>query len=226
MAHVLEHVRLVLRAPLEGEGERTSTLRPGVGLWVGLTLLCGIAYGAAMGSFGGVLGDRHWQVVISALKVPLLLFATFAISLPSFFVLNTLLGVRSDFPAVMRALAGSQAGLTIVLAAFAPYTLLWYASSANYAWAQIFNGAMFAVATFAAQMMIRAWYRPLIARDPRHRWLLRIWLIIYMFVGIQMAWTLRPFIGAPGSPVQFFREEGWGNAYVNIGRMVWETLVR
>jgi hypothetical protein len=179
-----------------------------------------------MGSFGGVWGERFWQVAISAVKVPFLLLTTFAISVPSFFILNTLLGLRADFAAVVRILLAGQAGLTIVLGALAPYTLLWYASSGEYTWAVLFNGLMFAVASFTAQWMLRGWYRPLIARNPRHRWLLGAWLAVYVFVGIQMAWVLRPFVGEPGSPVEFVRAESWGNAYVVVGRVVWEALVR
>ena len=69
-------------------------------------------------------------------------------------------------------------------------------------------------------------YRPLIERDPRHRWLLRTWIILYAFVGIQMGWNLRPFIGAPDEPVRFFREGAWENAYVVVARMLWESLTR
>jgi hypothetical protein len=65
-----------------------------------------------------------------------------------------------------------------------------------------------------------------LARRPQHRWLLRIWLVVYVFVGIQMAWILRPFVGEPGMPIQFFREDTWGNAYIIVGRMVWETMMR
>jgi hypothetical protein len=156
----------------------------------------------------------------------MLVMVTFAISLPSFFVVNTLVGLRSDFSSVLRALAGGQAGLTIVLASLAPYTLLWYASSANYTWALLFNGLLFGISTFAAQAILRGWYRPLIARNPRHRWLLRFWLVLYAFVGVQMAWVLRPFVGAPDMPVQFFREDSWDNAYVIVGRMIWTALTR
>ena len=45
----------------------------------------------------GFDGPRVWQVVYSAVKVPFLLFTTFLLSLPSFFVVNTLLGLRPDF---------------------------------------------------------------------------------------------------------------------------------
>src|SRR5947209_14090678 len=131
-----------------------STGRPAtaVGRRAGLMLLCGLFYGAVMGTFGGLGGDRLWQVLFSGVKVPLLLAVVFFLSLPSFLVLNTLLGVRSDIPAVLRALVSGQAGLTVVLAALAPFTLFWYASSASYPAALLFNGLMFAVASFTAQL--------------------------------------------------------------------------
>ena len=191
-----------------------------------IVLLCGVGYGMVMRTFGGVSGQRLWQVFYSGAKVPLLLLVTFFISLPSFFVLNTLLGVREDFPRALAALAATQAGLTVILLSLAPYTALWYASSANYPAAILFNGAMFAVASLAAQGLLRHHYKPLIARNPRHRLLLRIWLLLYVFVGVQMGWVLRPFVGQPEMPVQFFRREAWGNAYVEVLRMIGEVLWR
>jgi hypothetical protein len=200
--------------------------RPGTGTGrlAGYVVLCGAAYGGVMGTFGGLAGDRPWQVAFSALKVPLLLLATLLLSLPSFFVLNTLLGLRADFARALRVLVGAQAGLTIVLVALAPLTVFWYASSADYPTAILFNALMFAVASLGAQVLVRRGYRPLIARNPRHRWLLRAWIVVYAFVGIQMGWLLRPFVGAPGRAVQFVREDSWGNAYVIVARMIWGVL--
>jgi hypothetical protein len=54
--------------------------------------------------------------------------------------------------------------------------------------------------------------------------MLRIWIVVYAFVGIQMGWILRPFIGDPHSPVQFFRDDTWGNAYVILAALIWRTL--
>ncbi|HEV3168652.1 MAG TPA: hypothetical protein VGZ22_31895 [Isosphaeraceae bacterium] len=198
---------------------------PALGRLSAFVVICGLTYGAAMGLFGGLGGDRAWQVFYSAVKVPILLVATFALSLPSFFVLNTLLGVRADFVQALRALAAAQAGLTIILVSLAPITLFWYASSADYPTAILFNALMFAIASTGAQILLRREYRPLIARNPRHRWLLRIWLLLYAFVGIQMGWILRPFLGAPDKPVQFFRGGTWENAYVIVVRMIWHLFV-
>jgi len=209
---------------MNGAWRRADTIlrgHPAPGSWL-VVFGCGLAYGGVMGAFGW----RPRQMAYSAIKVPLLLTATLALSLPSYFVLNTLLGLRSDFAAAWRAVAASQAGLTIILVSLAPITAFWYTSSANYRSAILFNALMFAVASVGAQGMLRRSYRPLIARDPKHRWLLRAWIVLYAFVGIQMGWNLRPFIGTPDEPTRFFREGSWENAYVIVGRMAWDALAR
>ena len=208
---------------LRGESFETPSGKE-LGALALIVLFCSVGYGMVMGTFGGVNGERIWQVFFSGAKVPLLLLVTFLISLPSFFVLNTLLGVREDFPQALTALATTQAALTVILLSLAPYTALWYASSAQYRAAILFNGVMFAAASFAAQGVLRHHYKPLIARDPRHRVLLRIWVLLYVFVGVQMGWVLRPFVGQPEMPVQFFRQGAWGNAYVEVLRMIEEVL--
>jgi hypothetical protein len=189
-----------------------------------MVTLFGVFYGAVMGTFGGVHGQRAFQLLYSGVKVPLLLLVTFCLSLPSFFVLNTLLGVRADFARVLRALVAAQAVVTIILASLAPFTALWYVSFAAYRPAILFNAVMFGLASVSAQGLLRRWYAPLIARNPRHRLLLRVWLIIYAFVGVQMAWVLRPFVGDPSQPTHFFREGAWGNAYVEVARMVMDVV--
>ena len=213
-------------AVLRGERSTADTATPGrtVRQLVGFVLVFGGLYGAVMGSFGGVLGERFWQVVYSALKVPLLLLVTFGLNVPSFFVLFTLLGLRADFPQAMRALISAQAGLTLLLLSFAPFTLLWYASTSSYDAAVLFNALMFALATFGAQALLRREYRPLLERDSRHRLLLRVWLFLYAFVGIQMGWLLRPFVGAPWKVTGFFRPDAWDNAYVILARTLWRLL--
>ena len=191
-----------------------------------LVVMFGLLYGGVMGSYGGISGDRWKQVIYSAVKVPFLLIGTFLLSLPSFFVISTLLGLRDDFAHSLRVLIATQAALTIILASFAPFTALWYLSSTDYQAAVLFNALMFGISSIAAQLLLRRFYAPLIARNPRHRLLVRAWLIVYAFVGIQMGWLLRPFIGDPLQPSHFFREHAWGNAYEVVIRMVWSLIHR
>ena len=191
---------------------------------LGHICLGGAFYGAVMGSYGGILGDRFLQVVFSASKVPILLMGTFVLTVPSFFVLSSLLGLRSDFPEALRSLVSVQAVLSIVLASLAPYTALWYASSSLYHVATLFNAAMFATASFAAQWTLRRRFQAMIERNPKHRVLLNSWVLLYAFVGIQMGWLLRPFIGDPSLPTTFFRRNAWDNAYVILARIIWRLL--
>jgi hypothetical protein len=67
-------------------------------------------------------------------------------------------------------------------------------------------------------------YRPLIDRDPRHRWGRAAWLTLYAFVAIQMAWTLRPFVADPQLATRFIRSSEIGNAYVEVAGLVWRFL--
>lgn len=199
-----------------------------VGPVAGLAVVAagGAAYGAVMGGFGGLSGDRPLQILYSAAKVPLLLLVTTGLALPSFFVLNSLLGLRADFRPAARAVGEAQAAVAVLLAALAPYTALWYASTGDYAEALLFNALVFGVASTAAQWALRRRYAPLVARDRRHRLMLRAWLGVYAFVGIQMGWVLRPFIGHPGRPATFFRENAWGNAYVAVLEAAWSAAMR
>jgi hypothetical protein len=198
---------------------------PALRWMIGCIAAFGMTYGAVMGGFSGSSGLRLWQVVYSALKVPLLLLGTSLIAWPSFFVMNTLAGLRHDFARATTALMAAQAGLAIVLASLAPLTIVWYASSGDYGDALRFNGMMFAIACFAGQWLLRDHYRLLVERDARHRRMYWLWLVIYIFVAIQMAWILRPFVGDPNAPVEFFRRDKWGNAYVVVLELIYDALV-
>ncbi len=187
--------------------------------WRGLIVLLlvgGWTYGAAMGAYGG----RPLQMLYSASKVPLLLVASTLVVLPNFFVVNTLLGLRDDLGAALRAVLAAQATVAVALAAMAPLALFIYASTNDYDSVTVGNGVIFAMATLSGQVTLNRHYRPLVARDPAHAIAKRMWLVLYVFVAIQLAWVLRPFIGALEMPTAFLRDDAWGNAYVAIIRKV------
>ena len=48
----------------------------------------------------------------------------------------------------------------------------------------------------------------------------RCWVIVFGLVGAQMGWVLRPFVGNPNQPFQWFRERE-----SNFFQAVWETAV-
>ncbi len=177
-----------------------------------------------MGSFECRSAWRMLHVLFVAVKVPMLLMATFALSLPSFYVVNALVGLQRDFPIALRSILATQAGVAIILASMAPITLFWYASSSDYSSAVLFNAFVFGCASLLGQGLMRGFYQQLIARDRRHRRMLWIWMGLYALVGIQMGWIMRPFIGSIDEPVQFFRNGEWTNAYVVVLRLIGRAM--
>jgi len=210
-----------LEGLLRAEGHYAPAARvvPWRPLAVILVLSC-FVYGVAMGTFGA----RATQAIYSGTKVPLLLVVSTAICLPNFFVVNTVLGLREDFGAACRAVIAAQATVGVALAGMAPVIVLVYASSDNYRFAILINGVIFALATAAGQVTLNRHYETLVARNPLHHFGRVTWMALYVFVAIQSAWVLRPFVGSPGMPSQFLREDPWSNAYVVVFHDVWYFL--
>jgi len=194
-----------------------------------VVLALGPVYGLAMGSYAFVAGERDIirqipQMLYSGIKVPLLIAITVLVSLPSFFVINTLMGLRSDFREALKAIVASQAGLVIVLCSLFPLTIFFYVSispsSVSYQLAILVNAAMFGLASVSAQIQLGSYYQKLIDRDARHRWMVRMWIFVYAFVGIQAGYVLRPFIGNPTQSTAFLRKDSFQNAYVRLFNIV------
>ncbi len=183
--------------------------------WGPLALLLALScflYGAAMGSYGW----RPAQALFSGTKVPILLVVSTVICLPNFFVVNTVLGLREDFGAACRAVISAQATVGVALAGMAPVIMLAYVSTQHYRFAIVLNGMIFALATAAGQVTLNRHYEALVARNRLHHVGRIAWVTLYVFVAIQSAWVLRPFVGAPGLPSRFLREDPWSNAYVVV----------
>lgn len=178
-------------------------------LW--LVVAGGALHGAALGATSG----EAWLAVFSAIKVPILLLLSSVVTLPSFYVLHAVLGLRDDFRAACHGLWGAQAALAIMLGALAPVVAFLALSASDPYFLTLADGALFAAAVMVGQVVLRRHYRPLLARDRRHRVTLACWAVLYVFFAIQLAWVLRPFLGTPGYPVEFLRPTALEqNAYV------------
>lgn len=178
-------------------------------------VLCGGAYGAVMASYNGIAGERALMVVFGAIKVPLLFLATMAISIPCFYVLNLLAGLGNDFKTVWQGLVDYQLSIALQLLALAPVTAFSNVIYGDYRTAQMWSTLIFAVASWNARRSLDACYKPLLAKNPAHATMRRFWFFLYAFVGIQMGWDLRPFVGHPEMEIQFFRDH-IGNAYMEV----------
>ena len=50
--------------------------------------------------------------------------------------------------------------------------------------------------------------------------ILQVWILVFGFVGTQMAWSLRPFIGNPGQSFEIIRADQSGNIYFSVWRSI------
>lgn len=214
-------VRASLDGVLRSEGVHAPGAQRVQGLSLAIALVVGgVVYGLAMGSYG----LAPLQAAYSAAKTPLLLALTSLVCLPNFFVLNAVLGLRDDLAAALRGIFAAQATVALALASLAPLVLFAYVSGVSYPGAKLVNGGAFLLASLAGQLTLRRHYGPLIRRNARHGVALAVWLVLYQAVAIQLAWSLRPFIGSPDQATTFFREESWTNAYVEVLRAVGQVL--
>jgi hypothetical protein len=179
-------------------------------------------YGAIMGSTHSVL-----QALSSAIKLPVLFLATLFICSPTLYFFNILFGSDQSLLQNIALIMTAVTVTAVILVAFAPITLFFLLTTSQYQFFKLLNVAIFAVAGsmgvgFLSQgMHIVGEAREEGARSRRR--VLRLWMLLYAFVGSQLAWTIRPFIGAPSIPFELFRQLG-GNFYTNIMASIGEIL--
>ncbi len=179
-------------------------------------------HGAVLGTYGG----NVQQSVYSAVKLPVFVVATTLVCLPFFWALNSALGLAADLRHALRAIVSAQVSFSVCLASLSPVIALLYVSDASYPRALAGNAIVFVVAALAAQITLRRHYGPLLARNRVHRVPLAAWFALYLFVAVKMGSILRPFVGDPNAPLQFFRETAFTeNPYASLFWAAWAIVV-
>ncbi|HUQ71992.1 MAG TPA: hypothetical protein VM165_20845 [Planctomycetaceae bacterium] len=138
---------------LRGETTRLSALRTGRlelplrGL-TALIVLMGVTYGLCMGVFALLreTGPEWRQLIAASVKVPALFLLTLAITFPSLYVFNALVGSRLRFLDVLRLLIAGISVTLAVLASFGPIVAFFAVSTTSYPFMVLLNVLMFAVA--------------------------------------------------------------------------------
>ena len=173
-------------------------------------------HGAVLGAASGVL-----QAVASAVKLPLLFLLTLAICLPALYLFNLVFGSRLRASQTLAVVLAAIATTGVLTLGFAPISVFFLLSAPNYAFYKLLNVAILTLTGIAGlRTLVKGMdavgsLAPAGSSAGSHRLLLRSWLIVYAFVGTQLAWTLRPFFGAPGLPFELFRKLE-GNFYINV----------
>ncbi len=179
--------------------------------------------------YGAIIGSFHsWaQALSSAVKLPALYLITLIICFPTLYFFNILFGSRKTFGQHFVMLLTAVSVISVLLFSFAPITLFFLISTYNYQFFMLLNVAFFAITGFIGIKFLYQGMRIMAEQDSEGKEtrmsILRFWLILYAFVGTQLAWTLRPFFGMPGSPFVLFRELE-GNFYLSLMQAIGEIM--
>jgi hypothetical protein len=178
-----------------------------------LFLFSGV-YGIVMGSYNGFL-----QAISSGIKVPLLFVLTVLIAFPAFFILQHALGSRLGFWQMLKIILAGFVMLVLVMASFAPIVIFFLITGGNYSFLKLLHVAIFGLAGFFGMKMVLDGLKFCCEKKAVYPKtgvvVFRFWIVLLAFVGMQLAWNLRPFIGSRALPFEFVRSRE-GNFYVAV----------
>ena len=217
---------------LRGEADRLQfgieEFRPRqLALYLAVIVIGAGAFGAAMGWWRAPL-----QALYTGIKLPLAILLTTLGNALLNALLAPLFGLNLRFHQTVLAVLMSGTIACAVLGAFSPLLLfvIWntppygsQASSMAYSAVQVLEVAIIAFAGIAANVrLLQLLTRYSEARLSAMKVLFG-WLAGNLFLGAQLCWIMRPFIGSPGLPVEFFREDAFRG---NFFESVWGSLSR
>lgn len=111
-------------------------------------LLLGLLYGLCMASFAMVSGADAIleRLTATMLKVPTLFFLTLAITFPSLYIFNALVGSRLSADSVLQLLIAALGVMMAVLASMGPIVAFFSVSTTSYSFMLLLNVAVFTIA--------------------------------------------------------------------------------
>ena len=191
-----------------------------------MTIVCGCAlYGVAVGLWRGPL-----QAVYTGVKMPLLIFLTCGGNAFLNGLLAQVFGSGLNFRQTWLAILMSYTIASLILAALSPVVLFIClnappltssASGFGHSVTLLCDVVFIAYAGFAANRRLLRLLERSCASVAAARRVFWSWLCGNLFLGAQLAWVLRPFIGSPRLAVQFLRDDPLrGNFYESVFRAV------
>lgn len=175
------------------------------------------AYGVVMGA-----GHSIAQATASFFKLPTLFLATLAICAPSLHFFNVLFGSSQTASQTIALILTAISTTAVLLFSLAPITLFFLLSSSEYVFFKLLNVVFFVISGGLGVMFLRQGMRIVTETENdeadgihTRRLIFAIWVVLYGFVGSQMAWVLRPFIGEPDRNFILFSHSG-GNIYTDV----------
>jgi hypothetical protein len=152
-----------------------------------VALLCSVVYGVVAGTFSG--GQQLWA---APLKIGAGLFISALICLPSLYIFSCLGGSQARLAEVFGLVAGLLALMTVLLIGFAPVAWVFSQSTKSLSVMGGLHLAFWLVATIFGVRFLNSGFRHFSARSNAG---LKVWVVIFLLVALQMTTALRPIIG-------------------------------
>ena len=182
-----------------------------------------IVFGA--GLYGATMG--WWrdpqQALYVAIKFPLIILLTVAGNALINGMLAPLLGLNIPFRQSFSAILMSFTIAAAILGAFSPVMafMIWNAppmspqavSGATYSLIKLANVAVIAFAGTTGNVRLFQTLARVGGSNAIAFRVLVAWLTGNLFLGSQLSWILRPFIGSPTLPVEFFRKAAFHGSF-------------
>jgi hypothetical protein len=188
-----------------------------VGRWLSSFLLASVAlsafYGLSMGllGFNQGFGTGLMQMIASAIKVPCLFLLSTAVCFPVLYIVQVLMGARLAFAQTLALILMALTLNGVLLASCAPIVFFFVVTGADYHFIKLLHVAIFGFSGIWSMMSLWLGLRTMCEKSnlypPIAVTILKVWIIVFAFVGTQMAWSLRPFVGSPDMEFQIFRKQ-------------------
>lgn len=151
--------------------------------------------------------------------MPVLFYLTLLICFPAFYIIQTILGSKLKVVPMISVILSGFVLTTAIMVSFSPIVIIFLLTGSNYYFLQLLHILVFVVSgIFGMKTVVDALKYSCEKRNIYPQTgvvVLRFWLVILAFVGIQLAWNFRPFLSDRGEPFKLFRHYE-GNFYAAL----------
>jgi hypothetical protein len=167
--------------------------------------------------FGAAVGAWHGgaQIAFAALKMPIGIIGTLAIAAPAFYALAAVFGRPWALRSVLSLMLAAGTRFALVLLAMTPPLWLTINFGAPYEAIKLTATLVYALSGLAGlEVLVRG-----LGEGPGRRSTIGLFVGVFLLIGAQNAWVLRPYLGTPGTTeVVLFTNAREGGLVVQLYR--------
>jgi hypothetical protein len=222
-----------LKKLCQGSGEAVAWLEEGERSW---SLFCLVWVLGGFFIYGSTIGmwRSPLQGLWAAIKTPVLILATLSGTAVANWMLASLLGARFSFRQSLVIQLMGYAVMVSILLSLVPIALFmdWAAPSPTgsgkligHALITVFQVVIIAGAGVASHFRLFHLLSHVCQDKTLARLIFIAWLAENLFLGSHLSWYLRPFIGDPSIPVEFYRDDAlvtgsfYGDLSLKVSRL-------